>query len=342
MSFGPPGAFSPGASANSPWHWRIAGVASAGCVLALAWFRIAIELGFAPAGSLQVRGVPVEYPFLAWFVALWAISRTRGSTGRVPGNAIRVQFWLSVLGMAGSIWLWQQLLRAGLVLSAAWVYWLAAGCVAAVFSSAATHPGFGKYDSRLNWSDLPRLAAKPTTCAAVATIVGLFTVAPRSAQIPSGGAAFERWYLRQTRQELPASWQTGPVTLIEFIDYQCPACKAADNGYRAVIQGAEARHAEVFRFLRLDFPLERECNDGINAAAREGPHTAACEAAAAVRLARAASPEVERQVIDWLWTNQRQLSPQMLFDGLQARCARSTRVCCRASGATQRTPDDSE
>jgi protein-disulfide isomerase len=40
---------------------------------------------------------------------------------------------------------------------------------------------------------------------------------------------------------------------------------------------------------------------------------AACEAAAAVRLARQVSEPLAENVVEWLWTNQRQLSRELIF-----------------------------
>ena len=60
------------------------------------------------------------------------------------------------------------------------------------------------------------------------------------------------------------------------------------------------------KLLTRDFPLEPECN----ASVQQGPHPIACEAAAAVRMARKGkSDELE----DWMFANQSTLT----LDGLK-------------------------
>ena len=60
-------------------------------------------------------------------------------------------------------------------------------------------------------------------------------------------------------------------------------------------------------FVSLDYPLEAECNQG-------GIHASACEAAVAVRLARAKDrgPEME----EWLFANQDTLTRDRVKEGL--------------------------
>jgi protein-disulfide isomerase len=69
------------------------------------------------------------------------------------------------------------------------------------------------------------------------------------------------------------------VRLLKFNDYQCPSCRQAWILYQSIIAKYEASHPGVFEYESRDFPLEAECGAG-------GVHGAACEAAAAVRMAR--------------------------------------------------------
>ena len=85
------------------------------------------------------------------------------------------------------------------------------------------------------------------------------------------------------------------VRFIKFNDYQCPSCRQTWALYRGVIAKYEKEYPGVFVFETKDLPLEPECGLASN-------HTMACEAAAAVRLAKAKNkgPEMEA----WLFNNQ--------------------------------------
>jgi uncharacterized membrane protein len=88
---------------------------------------------------------------------------------------------------------------------------------------------------------------------------------------------------------------TMKVRVIKFNDYQCPACRQTWALYRGMIARYEAEYPGVFVYETRDFPLEGECGAG-------GSHGMACEAAAAVRMARAKNKD--RDLETWLFTNQ--------------------------------------
>ena len=92
-------------------------------------------------------------------------------------------------------------------------------------------------------------------------------------------AELQTWYDNQPRaaELTPAD---GPkVLMVKFNDYQCPSCRQTWALYRDIIAKYEKSHPGDFVFENRDFPLESECGAG-------GYHNAACEAAAAVRMAR--------------------------------------------------------
>jgi len=90
---------------------------------------------------------------------------------------------------------------------------------------------------------------------------------------------------------------TGPmkVRIIKFNDYQCPSCRQTWAFYRGIFEKYEKEYPGVVVYETRDLPLEPECGLASN-------HTMACEAAVAVRLARAKNkgPEMEA----WLFNNQ--------------------------------------
>ena len=78
-------------------------------------------------------------------------------------------------------------------------------------------------------------------------------------------------------------WGTGRATkvlVLKFNDYQCPSCRLAWILYKDIIAKYEKANPGVFVFENRDYPLETECGAG------NAGHAAACEAAAAVRMAR--------------------------------------------------------
>ena len=99
------------------------------------------------------------------------------------------------------------------------------------------------------------------------------------------------------------------VLVLKFNDYQCPACRMTYMAYKDIIAKYEASNPEAFRYETRDFPLESECGLG-------GIHASACEAAVAVRLAKAKDPVQGRQLEDWLFQRQESMSRDMAKQGL--------------------------
>jgi len=99
------------------------------------------------------------------------------------------------------------------------------------------------------------------------------------------------------------------VLVLKFNDYQCPACRMTYMAYKDIIAKYEASNPEAFRYETRDFPLESECGLG-------GIHASACEAAVAVRLAKAKDPVQGRQLEDWLFQRQESMSRDVAKQGL--------------------------
>ena len=112
---------------------------------------------------------------------------------------------------------------------------------------------------------------------------------------PEQQAEWGSWLDRQTpvAELLPSG---GPkVLLLKFNDYQCPSCRQTWVLYREVIANLEKEFPGTFVYETRDLPLEPECGLQLN-------HAMACEAAAAVRMARAKGKH--REMETWLFTNQ--------------------------------------
>ena len=110
-----------------------------------------------------------------------------------------------------------------------------------------------------------------------------------------------RWWELQPKTDVAIPAGGAKVLVAIFSDYQCPHCRAAHEAYRSVV-AKYAADASV-RFVLKHFPLEGECNRF----AANGQHSAACEAAAAVVLARTTGKA--GQLEEWLFANQQKLTP---------------------------------
>jgi uncharacterized membrane protein/protein-disulfide isomerase len=113
-------------------------------------------------------------------------------------------------------------------------------------------------------------------------------------------ADLAKWWDLQPKLESPIPMDGAKVMVVVFSDFQCPHCRAAHDAYKPII--AKYGSSQV-RFVLKHFPLEGECNSF----APGGGHSAACEAAAAVVLARQTGKA--DKMTDWLFDNQEKLTP---------------------------------
>ncbi len=185
--------------------------------------------------------------------------------------------------------------------------------------------------------DLRRLAASPLALGICAVVIGatavsaaFFPVDPAPTASPEARAAAaarqaaadppltddQKAQLRtqwdqQPRMIVPADAEGARVVVVKFNDYQCPPCRQTFELYGPIKDKWAQQAPGQVRFLTRDFPLEGECN----ASAPNGIHQAACEAAAAVRMARGVgkADDLER----WLFANQPALSRDKVKEGLQ-------------------------
>jgi protein-disulfide isomerase len=97
---------------------------------------------------------------------------------------------------------------------------------------------------------------------------------------------------------------------VKFNDWQCPSCKAAFYAYKPILQKYEEMAPGAVKYVTKDFPLNSRCNFTMNSPG----HAAACEAAAAVIMARAKG--TVEQMEDWLFTHQGPpiLTPEQVKD----------------------------
>jgi uncharacterized membrane protein/protein-disulfide isomerase len=104
--------------------------------------------------------------------------------------------------------------------------------------------------------------------------------APLESLTPEQRAEWEAWLDMQPRKPEAMPTGTTKVLLLKFNDYQCPSCRQAWILYKDIIAKYEKANPGVFTSENRDYPLETECGAG------NAGHVVACEAAAAVRMAR--------------------------------------------------------
>ena len=275
----------------------------------------------------QVFGVPVAIGGALWSALVLMLGVLGMKPGR-SGTAERVAgyiFVLSTIGLAGVLYLGYAsffILRQMCPLCLT-MYVAVIGLFAV---SGAAASGLTAIPGRIG-DDLKSAAANPlaATLAILWVVAGLSLVAffPREADLADVASApvapptellgadevaqFAAWMDAQPRVDLGVPSGGAQVVVVKFNDYQCPACRQAHIAYKGIQQKYAASHPGQVAFISLDYPLEAECNQG-------GIHASACEAAVAVRLARAKDrgPEME----EWLFANQDTLTRDRVKEGL--------------------------
>jgi uncharacterized membrane protein len=121
-------------------------------------------------------------------------------------------------------------------------------------------------------------------------------------------AQFEAWLSAQPREQMDVPADGAKVVVVKFNDYQCPACRQTYIAYKGLKAKWEAQAPRDVRFVSVDYPLEAECNSG-------GIHGAACEAAAAVRMARTRNRAEAME--EWLFDNQARLTRDVVEEGVR-------------------------
>jgi len=120
-------------------------------------------------------------------------------------------------------------------------------------------------------------------------------------------AAYTASWNAQPRVDLGIDPEGASVVIVKFVDWQCPSCKAAHLGYQPILDQFAESHPGAIRQVIKDLPLNSNCNYSSGTI-----HVAACEAAAAVRMAREQGRADE--MIDWFFTepSQQAITPEQV------------------------------
>lgn len=267
-------------------------------------------------------GVPVAVLGVVFFALVLLLAGVGGRPGAASREAVPAYvFALSTIGLAFVLYLgWASyfMLKAFCILCA--ITYVSVIALFVISGGATTFP----------MTTLPRRAMRDArTLSPVALVVILLFVVfagsviaffPResggaraAAQVASAPpltdaqrADIARWWDVQPKTELPIPADGAKVLIVKFSDFMCPGCRSTHDMYKSLFEKYTAT-GDV-RYIVKHYPLEPECNPGLN-----GNHFASCEAAAATVMARANG--MDDEMTDWLFANQASLTPDVVKRG---------------------------
>ena len=268
----------------------------------------------SPYGTFM--GVPVALAGVFFFAVVLALAALSGrKTPQAGESAPAYIFALSTIGLAFALYLGYAsffILHAVCILC---VTTYVAVIAIFIISGGATSVPMTSLPARAG-RDLKTLVASPAALIVAALLaVGAIsfkmvfpkeTAAEAAAQAPADfppltdqqKAEVEKWWDVQPKVDVPVPSDGAAVLMVKFNDYQCPPCRQTYEAYGPLL--AKWAQTGKFKFVLKHFPLDAECNG----AAPGGPHPAACEAAAAVVMARRKNDGSAEKLEHWLFAHQ--------------------------------------
>jgi len=260
---------------------------------------------------IRVGAIPVELIALVWFVAVGVLSSLH-QTHRAQSLA-PVAF-LTATPLIG-FGLWFTIARPG----TCWVIVVATAAATVVLVAAGvSQQSWPTNFVRAVISDIGVLASSPRGLAWTAGFLAVPLLLAAIIRTQVGrvddpfGLDLRRWYVAQEPLRRPELASDNKIRVVVFTDYQSsdryavPEAAAEIDAYRK--QGLSAE------LVVRDFPLDNNCNSAHAAI----PHTAACEAACAVRLVRAVQGQADADnMAMWLYRRGPVLSPELVERRLQ-------------------------
>ncbi|MEI6668397.1 MAG: vitamin K epoxide reductase family protein [Acidobacteriota bacterium] len=267
----------------------------------------------------NVAGVPVALFGALWYVAvLMLLAGASWGWKSLRDSAVGYIFVLGVLGLGSTLYLaYVSLAILKTVCAMCIVTYVA---VTGVFlTSGARIPFPMTTIPRRLWQDLRSALASPTAVAVVLAVIMMSTAAiafvprhgdPRPSPAPQvtgdRSSDFVRYWESQPRMMVPVPADGASVVIVKFSDYMCPACAQTHEDYKEILAKYKTKYPGEIAFVSKDFPLEQECNPNL----QTDMHLAACESAAAVRLARLKGRGDAME--DWLFKKNQALTPAMV------------------------------
>jgi uncharacterized membrane protein/protein-disulfide isomerase len=280
-------------------------------LLGFLWFAVAAVLSWLSVkGRLEVRESAPGYLFVLSTIALAMILYLAYASFAVLGSVclLCVGTYVAVVGLfvlSGKIMSYpmtslpgfaardlRRLVAAPLALLLVLVFLGAAAGAVALF---------------------PREPAAPASSGPASGVASGSDQQPAAATAGQGAASeFERWYDQQPVGDPGVPANGAKIVIVKFNDYQCPACGQSHRDYKPILAKYESSNPGAVKFVSMDYPLEPECNFNVPT----GAHHAACEAAAAVRMA--ARKGRGDAMEDWLYENQATLTTASVRQAAQA------------------------
>jgi protein-disulfide isomerase len=122
---------------------------------------------------------------------------------------------------------------------------------------------------------------------------------------------FERFWEAQPRITVPVPSDGAAVVIVKFTDLQCPACGQSFFDARPILSKYQAQYPGAVKFIAKDYPLQPDCNSNV----LRPMHTAACDAAVAVRLARQRNKGEALE--EYFYSHQPTMSPATVREAAQ-------------------------
>ena len=263
----------------------------------------------------SVGGVPVAVGGVVFFTLMLLLVWAGRKGSRVADSAPAYVFALSTHGLAVVLYLgYASFFILKEVCPICVTTYVAVIGVFIVSGGASTLP-MSRLPGRL-LRDIRVLVATPLALAiALLLLAGAGSAIAYFPRLQAGGAAtqaqaptltqdqrseFERWWDVQPKVEVPYPRDGAKVLVVKFNDYQCPPCKQTYMAYEPIL--AKYSPSDV-KYLMKHFPLNPECNASLTSMV----HPAACDAAAAVVMAR--SKGTFEKLTAWFFAHQEELSP---------------------------------
>jgi len=274
----------------------------------------------SPYGS--IGGVPVAIGGMFWFglvaiVAAFAVPNKTSPAGSYL-------FLLGTIGLAVILYLAYRSFQ----LQTACVLCLGTyAAVAGIFivSGSASSVPMTQIPARLA-SDLTAALRRPAvTVFALFLIAGTVSVAayfpkegsrpkpPTAPQTEQASQDFAAAWAQQPRVDLGIPAEGAKVVIVKFNDYQCPMCGATHEWYKPILAKFQQSNPGAVKYLMKDWPWNSKCNFNTTTTM----HSGACEAAAAVRMARDRGKAKEEEMETWLYGNQPTMSPATIKSAVE-------------------------
>ena len=283
-------------------------------------------------------GVPVAVGGVVWFTAVtllavagWRGAGAIGPAGALSGRVAAYVFGLSIIGLSAVLYLaYASVIVLKTYCLFCFITYFAVAGLFLVAGAAADGAMTGL--PRRAFGDLRALVTSPLALslavAFAAGAIALVALFPRQLDAVSAAAAapvapiramsateqsnFDQWYSSLPRVPVAVPTDGAKVLIVKFNDYQCPPCRMTWEQYKPVIAKYMAQYPGKVKYVTKDYPLDGECNVNTPGAG----HAAACEAAVAVRLARAKGRADAME--EWLFANQPQITPDLVKQGARS------------------------